>query len=177
MTDTKVHHQTERGARIALAKRLISQESYEAILRGELSLAEAREFWRDRGPDGTGQVSSGHEEGRKTPGRSSAGGTDEPPQPVSRTSKKDRSRLCMCACGTRTKGGRFAPGHDVRMVSCAKEYLRGERELTDEQMSYVRDSGKLERARTRLAEEERRRREQAARKAERQAKAQTKDEK
>jgi hypothetical protein len=41
----------------------------------------------------------------------------------------------------------------------------------------VRDSGKLERARTRLAEEERRRRQQATRKAERQAKAQTKDEK
>jgi len=83
----------------------------------------------------------------------------------------------MCACGTRTKGGRFAPGHDVRMVSYAKEYLRGERELTDEQMIYVRDSGKLERASKRLTEEERRRREQAARKAKRQAKAQTKDEK
>jgi hypothetical protein len=62
----------------------------------------------------------------------------------------------MCACETRTKGGRFAPGHDVRMVSYALEYLRGERELTDEQMAYVRESGKLERARTRLAEEERR---------------------
>lgn len=73
--------------------------------------------------------------------------------------------------------GRFAPGHDVRMVSYAQEYLRDERELTDEQMAYVRESGKLERARTRLAEEERRRREQAARKAERQAKARTKDEK
>jgi hypothetical protein len=113
----------------------------------------------------------------EAPEQTSEDGTDGPPQPVSRTSKEDRSRLCMCACGTRTKGGRFAPGHDVRMVSYAKEYLRGERELTDEQMIYVRDSGKLERARTRLAEEERRRREQAARKAERQAKAQTKDEK
>lgn len=66
--------------------------------------------------------------------------------------------------------GTLRPGHDVRMVSYALEYLRGERELTDEQMAYVRESGKLERARTRLAEEERRRREQAARKAKRQTK-------
>lgn len=66
--------------------------------------------------------------------------------------------------------GTLRPGHDVRMVSYAQEYLRGERELTDEQMAYVRESGKLERARTRLAEEERRRREQAARKAKRQTK-------
>jgi hypothetical protein len=162
----KVHHQTERGARIALAKKQISQESYEAIRRGELSLAQARELGRDRGPQDTGQASGGHEEG-----------TDRLPQPVSRISKDDRSRACMCACGTRTKGGRFVPGHDIRMVSYAKEYLRGERELTDEQMTYVRDSGKLERASTRLAEEERRRLEQVARKAERQAKAQMKDEK
>jgi hypothetical protein len=86
VTETKVHYQTERGARIALAKQQISRASYE-------------------------------------------------------------------------------------------EYLRGERELTHKQMTYVRGSGKLERARKRLAEEERRRREQAARKAERQAKVQTKDEK
>ena len=165
---------------MALAKRRISRASYEAILAGTLTLAEAKELWRDRGPDDTGQASDGPGTATETPreGREHPqAGTGAPPQPISRISKEDRSRLCMCACGTRTKGGRFAPGHDVRMVSYAKEYLRGERELTDEQMTYVRDSGKLERARTRLAEEERRRREQAARKAERHAKAQTKDEK
>jgi hypothetical protein len=174
VTERKIDGRTKRAADMALGKKQISRASYEAILRGELFLAQARALERDRGPHDTGQASSGHEEGRMGPG---SVGAARPPQPVSRTSKEDRSRLCMCACGTRTKGGRFAPGHDVRMVSYAKEYLRGERELTDEQMTYVRDSGKLERARTRLAEEERRRREQAARKAERQAKAQTKDEK
>ena len=176
----KVHHMTAKGARTALAHRLISQDSYRSVLRGEISLTEARALGRDRGQHDTGQASSGREEGRKTSleGREHPqAGTGAPPQPISRISKEDRSRLCMCACGTRTKGGRFAPGHDVRMVSYAKEYLQGERKLTDEQMTYVRDSGKLERARTRLAEEERRRREQAARKAERHAKAQTKDEK
>jgi hypothetical protein len=176
----KVHHQTERAADMALAKKQISQESYEAVLAGTLTLAEARKLGGARASHDTGQASSGREEGRKTSleGREHPqAGTGAPPQPISRISKEDRSRLCMCACGTRTKGGRFAPGHDVRMVSYAKEYLQGERKLTDEQMTYVRDSGKLERARTRLAEEERRRREQAARKAERHAKAQTKDEK
>lgn len=43
----KVHHQTERGARIALARKQITQESYEATLRGELSLVQARELGRE----------------------------------------------------------------------------------------------------------------------------------
>jgi hypothetical protein len=60
----KVHHQTERGARIALAKEQISRASYEAILAGTLSLAEARELERDRGPHDTGQASSGRERPR-----------------------------------------------------------------------------------------------------------------
>lgn len=37
----KVHHQTERGARIALAKKQISQESYDAVLAGTLTLPES----------------------------------------------------------------------------------------------------------------------------------------
>jgi len=173
----KVHHQTERGARIALAKEQISRASYEAILAGTLSLAEGRELGRERGPHDTGQASSGHEEGRRTgPRRASVeDSADRPPQPVSRISKDDRPRACMCACGTRTKGGRFAPGHDVRMVSYAKEYLRAERELTDEQLAYVRESGKLDRARKRLAKEYRKRQQRAARRTERQAKAEAKD--
>ncbi len=93
----KVHHQTERGARIALAKKQISRAGYEAILRGELSLAQARELGRDRGPHDTGQASSGHEEGRKTP-------------------REGRTpRRCMCSCGGMTKGGAFLPGHDARL--------------------------------------------------------------
>jgi hypothetical protein len=71
----KVHHQTERGARIALAKKQISRASYEAILRGELSLVQARELGRDRGPHDTGQASSGRE-----------GATERPPEGRERSS-------------------------------------------------------------------------------------------
>jgi hypothetical protein len=50
MTD-KVHGNTKRAARIALAKKQISQESYEAILRGELSLADGKALGCEGGPD------------------------------------------------------------------------------------------------------------------------------
>jgi hypothetical protein len=92
-----VHHMTIKGARNALAHRLISQDSYRAVLRGELSLAEARELGRDWGPHDTGQASGGHEEARKTP-------------------REGRTpRRCMCSCGGMTKGGAFLPGHDARL--------------------------------------------------------------
>jgi hypothetical protein len=112
----------------------------DAKIHGNSKMAaeiEAKKLGREGGPDAL--TSRGGSRRASEPPRKGQGasedGTDGPPQPVSRTSKEDRSRLCMCACGTRTKGGRFAPGHDVRMVSYAKEYLRGERELTDEQMT------------------------------------------
>jgi hypothetical protein len=60
----------------------------------------------------------------------------------------------LCGCGelvART----FKAGHDQRLVTFAKEYVRGERELTPEQMEYVEHSGKLERAKARVAEEDR----------------------
>jgi hypothetical protein len=129
MTDTKVHHQTERGARIALAKGQISRASYEAILAGTLSLAEARELQRDRGPDDTGQPSGGHEEGRKTP-------------------REGRTpRRCLCSCGGMTKGGRFLPGHDtilhselVAQIKKGDVLLRSER-ITPEQRRYAVERG------------------------------------
>jgi hypothetical protein len=40
----KVHHQTARGARLALARKEISQESYRAVLAGELSLDQAKKL-------------------------------------------------------------------------------------------------------------------------------------
>jgi hypothetical protein len=163
--NTKIDGRTRRAADIALAKRTISRVSYDAVLAGEITLQQAKNLGRDQGPTGTGQGRSGQDSARTAPrsvrAEGGQGGADTPPQPVSRMSKDDRSRECLCACGTRTKGGRFVPGHDVRMVSYAKEYLRGERNLTDEQMAYVRESGKLDRARTRLAEEERKRQERA----------------
>jgi hypothetical protein len=121
----KVHHQTERGARIALAKEQISRASYEAVLRGELSLAEARELGRDRRPDDTGQVSSGHEEGRKT---------------------LREGRECLCSCGGETRGGRFLPGHDQRLFGELKRnlekdpLLRNER-FSHEQKAYAKERG------------------------------------
>ena len=144
MTDMQVHHQTRRGADIALAKKQISQESYRAVLAGTLTLAEAKELGRQGAPNTR-------------------------PQPTSRISKDDRSRECMCGCGSRTKG-RFAQGHDMRLATYAKEYVRGERDLSPEQLEYVEHSGKLERAREQIAREEERRRERIARKTERQGK-------
>jgi hypothetical protein len=38
----KIHHMTVKAARTALAHRLISQDSYRAVLRGELSLVDAK---------------------------------------------------------------------------------------------------------------------------------------
>src|SRR5215207_6036496 len=96
MTNTKVHGNTKKAADIALAKRLISRSSYDAILRGELSLADGKALGRGRGPDtlggrsGSGRASEG-------PRRASAGGhwerpqgeADAPPEPASRISKDD----------------------------------------------------------------------------------------
>lgn len=145
--NTQIDGRTAAGFRNALAKKTISRESYDAGLRGELGLQEAKELGREAGPNG-------------------------PAKPESRISKADRSRLCMCGCGEQTSGGRFRMGHDMRLVGMAKEYVRGQREFTEEQLEYVQASGKLDRARERvLAEDERaahtedKRREREAKKA------------
>lgn len=59
---------------------------------------------------------------------------------------------CLCGCGELVPR-RFKVGHDMRLVTYAKQYVRGERELTDEQLAYVEESGKLDRARARVAKE------------------------
>jgi len=125
----KIHHMTAKAARTALANRLISQDSYRAVLRGEISLAEARELGPDRGPHDTGQASGGHEEDRKTP-------------------REGRTpRRCMCSCGGMTKGGRFLPGHDARLrselvaqINKGDVLLRSER-ITPEQRRYAVEGG------------------------------------
>jgi hypothetical protein len=99
MTGTKVHGNTKKAADMALARREISRESHKAVHEGKITLAEARELERDRWPHDTGQASSGHEEGRKTP-------------------REGRTlRPCMCSCGGKTKGGAFLPGHDAKLRS------------------------------------------------------------
>lgn len=145
----KLDGRTKRALDTAIAKRQVSQESYQAVAEGRITLAEAKELGREGSPDA-------------------------PAKPESRVSKGDRSRLCLCGCENRTRGGRFVPGHDMRLVSFAKEYVRGERELTDEQREYAEQSGKLERARQQVEKEDRRKAEREMRKSEEAAQKQSK---
>ena len=135
-TEATIHPMTRKAADTSLAKRQISPDSYKAILAGELSLEEARSLGRSSGPAG----------------------------PAVRVDKNDRSRPCI-ACGGTTQGGRFHPGCDAKMYRIAREYVRGERDLTEEQLAYVRDeSDKLERAKRKVSEEDRRKAEKQAKK-------------
>ena len=93
----------------------------------------------------------------------SAGGTDAPPhtppQPVSRISKDDRTPTktpCLCGCGTPVPRT-FAAGHDMAMFRVAREHLTEGREITKGQREYLEASGKMERVRSKLAEENRKR--------------------
>jgi hypothetical protein len=123
----RVHGNTKKAADMALAKKAISPDSHRAIHEGRIDLEEARSLGREGSPFG--------------------------PAPKA-VDKNDRSRRCI-ACGGNTKGGRFHPGCDAKMHRLAREYVRGERELTPEQMEYVEQSGKLERAKARIADEDR----------------------
>jgi hypothetical protein len=124
MTD-KVHHNTIKAADMALAKKAISPDSHKAVHEGRIDLEEARSLGRDAGPSG----------------------------PTVRVDKNDRTRHCI-ACGGTTKGGRFHPGCDAKMHRLAREYVRGKRELTEEQLAYVRDeTDKLNRAKARVERE------------------------
>jgi hypothetical protein len=128
VTERKIDGRTKRAANMALAKKQISQVSYEAILAGTLTLAEARKIERE-GPHDTGQASGGHEEGRKT-------------------LREGRTpRHCMCSCGGTTKGGRFLPGHDTKLrselvaqIKKGDVLLRSER-ITPEQRRYAVERG------------------------------------
>lgn len=157
--NTKIDGRTKRALDTAIAKRQVSQESYRAVLAGELTLAEAKAIGRDGAPAAdTARAHSGQGDTRTALQGASAGGgqdgADTPPQPVWRISKSDQTRSCMCGCG-RTTRGRFAPGCDAKMHRLAGEYVRGERGLTEEQLAYVRDeTDKLERAKARVEREE-----------------------
>ena len=129
MTEQKrIDGRTRRAADIALAKRSISRASYDALLASEITLQQAKELGRDRGPADTGQASSGQEEARTGPREG-------------RTPQR-----CLCSCGGTTKGGRFLPGHDAGLHGELKRnlendpLLRNER-FTDEQKAYARERG------------------------------------
>jgi hypothetical protein len=123
--ERKMDGRTKRALDTAIAKRQVSQDSYRAVLEGRISLDEAKSLGR--------------------------GGSPYSPTPKT-VSKSDTSRSCMCGCGKTTRG-RFAMGHDQRLLKYAYEHLRGERELTPEQLAYVQESGKLERAKARVERE------------------------
>lgn len=143
-TEATVHGNTKKAADMSLAKKAISPDSYKAVLAGELSLEKARELGRNAGPSG----------------------------PAVRVDKNDRTPTktpCLCGCGELVPRN-FKPGHDMRLPTFAKEYVRGERELSEEQMEYVQTSGKLDRARAQVEKEEAKRKERIEAKAQKQRK-------
>jgi hypothetical protein len=145
----KVHHQTERGARFALAKKQISQDSYKAVLAGTLTLAEARKIERERAPDAP--TSRGGQDEARTGPRSAREdrerpqeGTEIPPQPTSRISKDDATQECWCGCGEQTKPHRrWKPGHDQRAKGSIKRAVAAGKvdELSDRLRDYGQERG------------------------------------
>jgi len=126
----RVHGNTKKAADIALAKKAISPDSHRAVHEGRITVEEARSLGRDGSPFGP------------------------PPRAISKNDRTPTKTPCLCGC--REPVARlFKAGHDQRLVTFAKEYVRGERDLTPEQMEYLRVSGKLERAKARVADEDR----------------------
>jgi len=135
----KVHHQTARGGRLALARKEISQDSYRAVLAEELSLSDAKRLGRDGGPT-PADAREGQDRTVETSRSASAqAATGTPPQD---------HRLCLCGCGepVRGKKAKFRPGHDHRLYGELKRnlkhdpLLRNER-FTDEQRAYAKERG------------------------------------
>lgn len=131
----KVHHNTRKAADTALAKRLISRSSHEAVLAGTLTLAEAKELGHEVGPDAP------------TSRGGSGAATERPPEGRERP-QEDAGALRACLCGCREpvrgKNSRFLPGHDMRLFGELKRnlekdpLLRNER-FTDEQKAYAKE--------------------------------------
>ena len=118
----QVHHQTARGARLALARKEIGQESYRAVLAGALSLADAKSLGRDGGPS--------------TP----------PPEKVQETPTEPSPCLCGCGQRPRSSRSRFVQGHDHRLYgelkrNLAKDPLLRNERFTDEQKAYAVERG------------------------------------
>jgi hypothetical protein len=115
VAERAVHHQTKRAVRLALARNQISQESYTAVLAGEITLQRAKKLGPNRTPDGL----------------------QKPSKPPKRT-----PRLCLCGCGGTTRGGCFLPGHQARVVAIVRRRLRADpvlAGLTEEQRAYARE--------------------------------------
>jgi hypothetical protein len=133
VTEHKIDGRTKRAADLALMRRTISRASYNAILAGTLTLAEAKALGRDQGPDTTWDHSG--------PGRPS-----EEPERASAEDHWDGTdkaqKLCLCGCGVPVSRN-FKAGHDARLLSELRGQikkgdvlLRSER-ITDEQRQFA----------------------------------------
>lgn len=130
----KLDGRTKRALDMAIARKQVSQESYHAVMRGELSLADAKAIGRD------GTPTTGATQGQSGPGTATGaarsvsaggmqGGTDSP-------------RTCLCGCRepvTRT----FRPGHDAKLrselaaqIKKGDVLLRSDR-ITDQQREFA----------------------------------------
>lgn len=133
--EPKAHWRTVKAADTALMKATISQESHAAVLEGRISLDEARALGRTNGPDGLAGSSTKKATSKKV-------------------SKKDQPKNeCLCGCRSMTSST-WKQGHDMRQMGLAKEYVRGERELSPLLLQYVTQNGKLDKARAKVAEED-----------------------
>lgn len=92
--ETKIDGRTKRALDIALAKRLVSQGSYRAVLAGELSLADAKELGRNGAPGAPSDAAAATERATETAGEDAR---------------------CWCGCGGEVRPGRrWRQGHDAR---------------------------------------------------------------
>jgi hypothetical protein len=130
---------TKRALDMAIARKQVSQDSYRAVLAGEITLQRAKELGRSGAPTDTPQASDGPGTVTETPGRGGTEGTNAP------------ARRCLCGCGQRPRSSRsrFVQGHDHRLYGELKRnlekdpLLRNER-FSEEQKAYARERGLLD---------------------------------
>ena len=122
-----VHHQTARGARLALAKKHTSRACYDELLRGDLGVPAAKELGRD----GAHHTPGGPEMVTDDP-------TGTPPQPAA---------MCWCGCGAEVRQGRrWRQGHDARAKGVILRSVRAGKtdELPEALRGYGAERGLLE---------------------------------
>ena len=151
--DPKIDGRTKRALDMAIARKQVSQESYRAVLAGEITLQEAKAMGRDGAPATDATV------GRSGP-RAATGGPRStvvedrrgdgharrhtPPQPTSRISKDDARQFCWCGCQQLTSPNcRWLPGHDQRAKGIIKRAVREGKaeELSDRLKEYGAERG------------------------------------
>lgn len=107
---TAVAEEISSIARIYLMKKMVSRESYFAVLDGTMDLHDA--------------LQAGYVDAEPIIGASALAETRVVKR-ASRTKKSKGSGVCLCGCQGKT-GGKFCPGHDSRRYGVAKRYITGE---------------------------------------------------